>query len=169
MASKNDLNLVNRLLSLPSLTPETRADLVEFQEELRRGALPEEDRRYVRALAERLLGSTRGKSARKPGTQPSDEDLLDHSLDSDAKSEPAADEFAESAESELESRGSYSEGEALKQARLETLAEVKRVVTTLRETQGSSLDGSERDAREAVLNDLWRQLERLESEIESAR
>lgn len=50
----DDLGLVERLLSRPGLSGETRAELQEFREAIEAGTFGEMDGRYLRGLAARL-------------------------------------------------------------------------------------------------------------------
>src|SRR5918999_2567191 len=124
MSSKNDLDLVRRLLALPSLTSETRTDLLDFQRDLRGGMLAEDDRHYLRALAERLLGSSRGgpgDSRARPGSGQAER--------TNDAGDRSADEPTEGPDTGMgpvsEEQDAAGDLEALKQARLETVAEVK--------------------------------------------
>jgi len=53
----DDAALVAALLARSDLSEETRKELTEFQQELAGGALSEMDRRYIRALAQRLASA----------------------------------------------------------------------------------------------------------------
>ena len=165
MSSKNDLDLVRRLLALPSLTSETRGDLMDFQRDLRGGMLAEDDRHYLRALAERLLGPSRGGSGDRRARPGSDQAERTNDMGDQSSAEPIEDLDAGTDPVSEEQGAANDVDAALKQARLETLAEVKRIVATLRDSELAGSAAGHQAAREAVLDELSSRLEELDDGI----
>lgn len=67
MTSENTADLLRRLLALSSLSAELRVELNEFAVNDAAGKLEPDDRRYLAALGERLLGVARAANDDDPG------------------------------------------------------------------------------------------------------
>lgn len=99
--------LIDRLLASGKLSGETRGELGEYKQELANGRLEAGDRRYVEALAQRLLGTRApANDAAAPDEEASEsldsEALWDIGEDSEIAELRARAEAAEARVAELE-------------------------------------------------------------------
>lgn len=76
--AEQSVELIDRLLRSDSLSRDTREELNEFRQQALKGALDAGDRRYIEALAARLLGT--GAAAIDDGADPEEREALDTNL-----------------------------------------------------------------------------------------
>jgi len=105
--AEQSAELIDRLLRSDKLTRDTREELNEFRQQAAQGTLEPGDRRYVEALASRLLGTATGPAnddggGALDGNEPLEENLWDVGEDQELAQWRERAEAAESRVAELE-------------------------------------------------------------------
>jgi len=106
--------LIDRLLKSGKISADTREDLETYREDLAEGELDQADRRYIQALAERVLGEGGAASTADADAEDEeayDEEEVDEELIEELESWQARAEEAEAEVEELRARVEELEAE----------------------------------------------------------